>query len=50
MERQTEEQGTVGTWGKTEKSKGHLRGHMETYYSRSFLKWNQKISGRQSPN
>lgn len=38
MERQTEEQGTVGTWGKTEKSKGHLRGHMETYYSRRILK------------
>jgi hypothetical protein len=28
-----------GIWGGTAKTKGHLRGCMKTYYSRSFLKY-----------
>lgn len=43
MERQMKEQETQGTWGRMAKSKGHLRGHKETYYNRSFFKINTYI-------
>lgn len=47
-----------GLWGRKAITKGHMKGHMETYYSRSFLKiyahkkksnWNDQIRGEKEP-
>lgn len=32
-----ERSGEKEIWGQTAKTKGHLRGHTETYYRRNFL-------------
>lgn len=39
MEVRRENGGKGRNVGGTTNTKGHLRGHMETYYSRSFLKY-----------